>query len=95
MPQRADLDLTWSPVADDEFYLLLTSGPKAIVCRIQDEGAFTVKKSLLESLPQGRGTLAFVRRNELRFDTAFSAEGKAWPGRIRFELRRVYPIELQ
>lgn len=97
IPSRADLDLTWAPGSEHEMYVILKTDRTSIVCRVVDNGAFTMSSKLLEKLPPGPGaTLIMERITESKFQTDVSTQsGKPIHGRFRFAARRVWTIELQ
>ncbi|MFW5878881.1 MAG: hypothetical protein ACOCVR_03595, partial [Myxococcota bacterium] len=96
IPRRAGLRVAWSPPSDEsEMFIILATPTQGLVCRVRDEGEFTIPKKMMTELTPSRGQLVIERHNEALFDTAAAPDGGQRSGRGRYAVQRWYNFDLQ
>jgi hypothetical protein len=96
VPRRGDLDILWSPSGSDgEVFIALETPTHGLICRVPDDGRFTIKGRYLRDMPPSNGQLVVERYYEADFETTNAGDGRTRNGRIRFSVQRVHRIALQ
>ncbi len=97
IPGDRDLEISWSPGnADTEMFIALISTEEEadLLCRVRDDGAFTVSKDVLEKIATGPANVILERYSETQFDTDSSTAGGVESGRVRYAVQRSQRIVL-
>lgn len=99
IPRRSDLEITWSPSGSDADMVIalevFDGRGVGLVCRVADDGRFTIRSRHLREMPAQNGFLVLERYYDARFDTNDASDGRARKGRIRFGVQRQHRISLQ
>lgn len=95
IPRSQDLRISWSPGGHDgEMFITLVTSNQGLVCRVPDDGEFTISRGHVSDMYSGRGDLVLERYNQTKFDTAAASDGRSKSGRARYGVQRWHRVDL-